>query len=181
MNTYYHGTTLENALAIINSNFKSFKEDNWNCSQDWFYFWSEDKLDEFDECARRQAWDNGSIAAARNNSNNVVIFELKIDKDVEPDYSCQNMEGAYCLPMDDMDISMIQKVYVYPFDRIFAPVTLVAFKENDLFEWKDDVIKMVVDRIHGEDYTEMWELMNEQFDEEKRYTFNEFIEEHSVA
>ncbi len=103
----FHGTTAD-ALADIRINgLRTDKGgENWNVSEDWVYFWSPQAILERGDVedmegaeaeARRMAEDSGSFGLGQAKDCRLVILEIELPdgtEDVEPDESCDNMEGA---------------------------------------------------------------------------------------
>lgn len=95
---FFHGTSYENYLNIVKNGFNVEKPLTWLCSEiNKTYLWGCD--DESEGLCR--AKDSGLITAALQNSQEhqviVLEFDLKDDEEILPDYSCENMEDAYCI------------------------------------------------------------------------------------
>lgn len=146
--TLFHATTKENYLSIMENGFNPELTGGmvWNCSSDQeMYFYDIRKTDSFDgsmfedadytkedieemledsenECIRN-AFDNGVIAAAVQESNHdeIYCFKIEISKDlVEDDTSCDGMaDVASSVPIEDLSIDLIKAVYVC--DTLYKP------------------------------------------------------------
>jgi hypothetical protein len=123
----FHGTTFENMLSILEHGFNPTNT-NWTVSEsDKTYFFTEDFFNkeysiESDEELLAQAipytMDQARITLAVQNPKDyrgvVMVFEsenMKNGSEIEPDYSCENMENcAVCL--ENPDMSGLVGVYI---------------------------------------------------------------------
>jgi hypothetical protein len=115
----YHGTTLERAREILKNGFVGGINENWTVSDGNVYFWSTDRLIEYEQCepenaeycAIEHAYENGQCALAYGGSQ-VVVFEVDAEVNKE-DYSCENMAGAVvsCYPIE---AATIKRMWISP-------------------------------------------------------------------
>jgi hypothetical protein len=103
----FHGTTLENARSILSGGEKTSY--TWTVSNDdMLYFWcpyvlnsQNDEDDSTDESrAIQYAFESGQItvASAKTPQDKIIVLRFEIpEEEVDEDYSCQNMEGAFCM------------------------------------------------------------------------------------
>lgn len=103
----FHGTTLENARSILSGGEKNSY--TWIVSNDdLLYLWDpyilnaqNDEDDSMNESrAIQQAFESGQItaASAKTPQDKIVVLRFEIPgEEVDEDFSCQNMEGAFCI------------------------------------------------------------------------------------
>lgn len=100
---HYHGTSIRAARDILRDGFDPDSRANWTPSQNGVYFWSPHSLIELGECeeddaeerAKYFAWGNSKCTLGRETECRGVVFGVDLDGlEVEPDLSCENMEGA---------------------------------------------------------------------------------------
>lgn len=126
MATFFHGTTVENAIDMVKYDFLSstIKDCTWTCSDDTgVYLWSLDKFIEIgemedDESTDRiicQAFESAQVTAATSGTlkTGLVVFEFEIDSHlVEDDWSCENMaDQASVIDNDDLSIDNIKTIH----------------------------------------------------------------------
>lgn len=133
----YHGTTLERAREILKNGFVGGINENWNVSDGNVYFWSSDKLIEFEECDEddsewytiQKAYENGQCALAYGGSH-VVVFE--VDADVtQDDTSCHNMEGAV-VSYEPVSADKIRRMWISPDLSLLRGYFISLMMNNDM-------------------------------------------------
>ncbi len=118
----FHGTSADAAKKILRDGFKTDAGGAvWTCSGSAIYFWSGielergNDLDENDRdfFARQRAFESATCALPGAADCRTVVFEVEIEnaESVEPDQSCENMEGAVC-SFDDVPASAIRRVWI---------------------------------------------------------------------
>ena len=116
----FHGTSADAAKKILREGFcASNGRQVWTCSGDANYFWSPEELTEGgyedggEYAARQRAFESAQGALAMAKDCRTVVFAVEVNNSeaVEPDQSCENMEGAVCV-FDDVPASAIRKVWV---------------------------------------------------------------------
>ncbi len=117
----FHGTTADAAKRILAEGFKcEAGGENWNVSGDNIYFWSPKHLVISDQCedesegeseAVRRASDSGTFGLGFAADCRLVVFEVEIDRELDNDDSCENMEGAV-YSAEDVPASAIRRVFI---------------------------------------------------------------------
>lgn len=145
----FHGTTIENAMSILNHGF-NYDQKNWNCSEDKTYFFTEEYFrydhgaeteEEVLQYGINEAMQQSLITLARENPTDyrgaVLVFETDLmnnGKEIEPDDSCPNMEGM-AVALRNPDMSGLVGVYVMQDDlKAFRFFTLASFVENEYLQ-----------------------------------------------
>lgn len=143
---FYHGTTRENALNILNGGEKN--KPVWNCSyDDYLYVWSAEAIkesegleeDEVNYYCLNRAFESAQIAAAASevpqNELIVLVFEFP-EADVYEDFSCDNMECARRVNSDldgnDFTSSLVE-VWSHPHNSRLDAFVISSLLENDFF------------------------------------------------
>jgi hypothetical protein len=141
--TYFHGTSEDNLRSILKNGLNPLTEAKlWHPSGQGVYLWSPDALVETGEAegdndkdfmARERAYDSAQAAMAKGKKGRCVVFEIELDSDsVEPDYSCQNMDGAVvCL--DHIPPSAIKQVWISPDLSLLKGYFMAQVLQNELF------------------------------------------------
>lgn len=120
--TYFHGTSADNLPAILANGFDIYTDKIWNPSENGVYFWSPEALTEAGECeedyqdetAKQMACHSGQFAMTKSKDFRTVVFQVELDADtVEPDTSCQNMDGAV-VTYKNVPASAIKAVFISP-------------------------------------------------------------------
>jgi hypothetical protein len=141
---YYHGTTEENAKRILSG--KNKVNSTWKVSDDkYLYLYSPESLCENGECNEedmhdftiRRCFEQAQITAAISKKPVkklvVLCFEFDPENDnVEPDYSCQNMQGAFCVSDLVYKDYLVEK-FVCGHDCRFDVFTLRGLMNHKLF------------------------------------------------
>jgi hypothetical protein len=100
---FYHGTNADNLQSIIKDGLLCHTDKIWTCSSNAIYLWDADRLVEFGECdedykndrAFQLATESAQISCSLAKDCRLVVVKVEIDdEDIEPDYSCENMEGS---------------------------------------------------------------------------------------
>ena len=145
MGKLYHGTTFENYKSILEIGFKPQNE-SWGCSDNQFmYFYNPENFLKHEECDDMENAKDMSIIRAGENaritgalqksiSEKVIILEIEIDDEfIENDGSCENMELASQVDIDNLDTGMITKLYSVDFLPNLSLLYLVGVSNNDYF------------------------------------------------
>lgn len=107
----YHGTTLENAIRMIGSNFSSIVDETvWNCSDDNMLYMVEKDYDGEENKGLHFAAETAQIAAAYlgSESSDIVVLKFEIPETmfdeamVSEDDSCDNM--YYCWQIEQKQL-----------------------------------------------------------------------------
>lgn len=107
----YHGTTMENAITMLGSNFSSIVDETvWNCSDDDMLYMAEKDYDGEENEGLRIAAEAAQIAAAYlgSESSDLVVLKLEIpefmfeEAYVTEDDSCDNMYGCWQIKQNDL-------------------------------------------------------------------------------
>ena len=110
----YHGTTMENAITMLGSNFSSIVDETvWNCSDDDMLYMAEKDYDGEENEGLRIAAETAQIAAAYlgSESSDLVVLKLEIpefmfdEAYVTEDDSCDNMYGCWQIKQNDLEKS----------------------------------------------------------------------------
>lgn len=110
----YHGTTMENAIAMVGSNFSSIVDETvWNCSDDDMLYMVEKDYDGEENEGLRFAAEAAQVAAAYlgSESSDLVVLKFEIpeamfdDATVSEDDSCDNMYGCWQIEQNDLEKS----------------------------------------------------------------------------
>jgi hypothetical protein len=145
----FHGTTLENAKKIQKEGF-SYDKQNWNCSNEETYFFSEEffrsecgseDFSDMWDTAIRHTLDQARITLAIENPkvyrSAVLVFDTSLmnNKDkIEKDYSCENMEDC-AVVLENPDLNgLVAVVYSTNDEKESRPVMLALMKSNCYFE-----------------------------------------------
>lgn len=180
MTRHYHGTTIENAINMVEVGFNEKPPGTWICSDDhYLYMWSSDKVeDEFEpeECKLQlinSAFNSAQITAALNNvlRKELVVLCFEFPDDVkeliEHDYSCENMaDVADAISLSRVKASHIVEMYVSkegyePMLRAFVLGGLInghLLNKGILTDTEEKLIKAVsksdimVDEMYDFDY-----------------------------
>lgn len=145
----FHGTTLENAKKIIKEGF-SYKKQNWNCSEEETYFFTEDFFwkESGAECFS-DMW-NTAIETTSNQARlglaienpktykwAILVFDTDLmnnGDDVHEDYSCPNMSDmAVAVRNPDMQ-GLVAVVYSKVDEKSTRLAMLASVKDNLYFE-----------------------------------------------
>ena len=99
----YHGTTMENAITMLGSNFSSIVDETvWNCSDDDMLYMVEKDYDGEENEGLRIAAEAAQIAS------DLVVLKLEIpefmfeEAYVTEDDSCNNMYGCWQIKQNDL-------------------------------------------------------------------------------
>lgn len=152
----YHGTTLENLIGLIESDFGRAEKTIWNCSnENCLYFYSAEKMVEYDGAeegedainrAINRAFESGQIGAALWQSKKTVVLEFDVEENlIEDDFSCPNMEEAHCVDKDDLR-GKLCGVYIADFNIWFTPWVLGGLVDSEYFnsfELDDALMKVI--------------------------------------
>lgn len=143
----FHATTMENANQILKEGFK-YKSQVWSCSDEQTYFFTESHIREQfgDELSRdevisegvRVAMDQARITLAVQNPKDyrgvVLVFDSSLMKngaELEPDYSCENMDDvAVCVRNPDM-AGLIAAYRMTESEASFRLFQLVSYVNSD--------------------------------------------------
>jgi hypothetical protein len=141
----FHGTTFENAKKILKQGFK-YKKQVWACSENKTYFMTSDYISEAFELddesdimhkGIQEALDQSRFALAVENPSDyrgaVLVFDsskMKNKDQIEPDYSCENMEHCVCLENPDMD-GLIGFYVMQEEESLTRPMILASFVDRD--------------------------------------------------
>lgn len=120
----FHGTSFDN-LKDIRKNGLCIEHGgaNWTVSDNYIYFWSPKALEEAcgmedgdgEREAFERAFDSARVSLGFSKSCRAVVLEIELDESlleqVEPDSSCDNMDGAVRVPTD-VPFSAIKKISV---------------------------------------------------------------------
>lgn len=110
----YHGTTMENAIRMVGSNFSSIVDETvWNCSDNDMLYMVEKDYDGEENEGLRIAAEAAQIAAAYlgSESSDLVVLKLEIpesmfdEADVTEDNSRGNMYGCWQIEQNDLEKS----------------------------------------------------------------------------
>lgn len=110
----YHGTTMENTIRMIGSNFSSIVDETvWNCSDDDMLYMVEKAFDGEENQGLRVAAEAAQIAAAYlgSESSDLVALKLEIpefmfdEAYVSEDDSCDNMYGCWQIEQNNLEKS----------------------------------------------------------------------------
>lgn len=138
---YFHGTTLDHAKNILAG--KGKETYNWACSDDdYLYVWGCNCLQKSEEFENKEkykrtierAFESAEIAGClgKKDTKLIVIGFLFDDQDLEPDFSCDNMKGAFCIPFLDAKPIKI-RLFEKHLSAFKIPVLLSTLIGMDLF------------------------------------------------
>lgn len=115
----YHGTTMENAITMLGSNFSSIVDETvWNCSDDDMLYMAEKDYDGEENEGLRIAAEAAQIAAAYlgSESSDLVVLKLEIpefmfeEAYVTEDDSCDNMYGCWQIKQNDLKKILLSRM-----------------------------------------------------------------------
>lgn len=154
----YHGTSIENLKSILQFGFIPDKS-NWTASEDdKTYFWSpkhiakrddedfSEDVERWNDEAKRMAYDNATVAMLQFKSSQCVVFAVQVPDDsesVEPDTSCNNMEGAIAVA-GHISPDSITQVWIGPDLSMIRGYYIALIMNNDLLaiEFTDFELKI---------------------------------------
>lgn len=166
---YFHGTTIDNAVRMYQSDFVSQKPSGtWKCSDDLssLFLWPFDKIAEenFDEdydndeditnSCIMEGFKSAVITAALNNvlRRELVVFEFEFDEGVvSDDYSTKSMsEISSSIYLSEVSCENIKRMYLCrdgyePMYRFFHLVSLIDNEELNHCLLSDDEIYLIHD------------------------------------
>jgi hypothetical protein len=142
----FHGTTIENALAIVQNGF-SYEKSNWNCSESKTYFFTSQHFkeefgletdEEVMDYALQEAFQQSLIGLALENPQDyrgaVLVFDTDLMNNqdlIEPDLSCPNM-GDRAVELANPDMQGLVAVYVMTESlSAYRLFTLASLRMND--------------------------------------------------
>lgn len=142
----YHGTIYGSL-----SDCKEGKVSPWTVSDNdgLTYFWelegfAERECFDFDDVDERRlieercifaAFEQAEIQAAvtgEDQTLTVLVYEVE-KENYEEDYSCDNMEGAVCMPADEAGALVPVEVYEVEFNKWTAPLIIKGLSSNTIF------------------------------------------------
>lgn len=144
---YFHGTSYEAGINIIQNGFNSGNK-IWNCSAfDKIYFAIEHYdsynyyvLDD-DSVENLPVWrfviEAGQIAAAHNNQSeeDLFVFEFDIPDniEIEEDNSCENMNDCYQIGADKLNVLINDgtiKMTIYQVQKAYVPCLRIFYLKD---------------------------------------------------
>lgn len=191
----YHGTTMENAITMLGSNFSSIVDETvWNCSDDDMLYMVEKDYDGEENEGLRIAAEAAQIAAAYlgSESSDLVVLKLEIpefmfeEAYVTRDDSCDNMYGCWQIKQNDLKkscslgcqaekkIGVSVIVLHNAYNRELRPFYL---PENELLKDLDDqMIATAVHAVHTSDImTDIYEDVIGVWDSEEELGKHDFL------
>lgn len=169
----YHGTTIENALAMLGSNFTSIVDETvWNCSDDDMLYLVEKDYDGEENDGLRFAAEAAQMAAAYlgSQSEDLVVLKFEIPEYmfeqayIAEDYSTEHMNDCWqieqsqleesisieCPENEEIDVSVI--VLHSAYNRELRPFYIPV---NELLnEITDPLLRTAVDVVHSKEAME---------------------------
>ncbi len=166
----YHGTTMENAITMLGSNFSSIVDETvWNCSDDGMLYMVDRDYDGEENNGLRFAAEAGQIAAAYlgSKSSDLVVLKFEIPEYmfeqtyIAEDDSTDNMYGCWqieqsqleksfsigCPENEEIGVSVI--VLHNAYNRELRPFYIPW--NSFLKDIDDPVLRDAVSAIHGTD------------------------------
>lgn len=175
---FFHGTSMESAMTILNEGFDDCVNTIWSCSDDTKLYLRELKQDseEDDWCEdpKYLCIESGKIAAAiqGSQSTSIALFRFEMDEEiadeyVEADDSCENMEDCFQIDKSDLEklisegkikCTLLESKDAYiPYMRVFY---LTGVINNDYMDIDDDLLYRSVEIVSKTNcyIDELWEF-----------------------
>lgn len=193
MKFLYHGTSFESYLSIMANGFNPAmaKRKTWSVSSEqYMYFFSEDKVEEYDDCEIKDTIDceydgryeteiidkvveqkciqyalqNGIVGAAIQESryNTLVVFKLKVNDEIcEDDDDEGGLEWvADRIDTRDLSLDMIEEVFFVP--KLYYP----RFKEAYYIRLMGNIyLNNKVSKISNEERKLLYAKSNKYWDD----------------
>lgn len=172
---FYHGTTIENAINILNGGEKN--NPVWNCSyDDYLYVWSAQAIKESDGleddevnyfCLNR-AFESAQITAASNPTPQkelvVLVFDFP-EADVYEDFSCDNMDCARRVTgLDGTDLEQsLLEIWIHPHNSRLDAFVISGLLDNKYF---------ISDSIEGDLLSAAKQIRENEIFLDELYTFD---------
>ena len=146
--THYHGMTESSFNNWLNGKGKSDNVNPWTVSDNdrMTYLWGVDSLAESEfieqddeerkqEFAASMAFDSALCQWCLDDSEYIYIFGLSIEdaEAVEPDTSCENMTGAFCIHESEFTKDKVVNLVKYKTNKWYKPFMLANLMHRELF------------------------------------------------
>lgn len=183
----YVGMTMEQYENLL---IKGGKElSSWNVSNydNLIYFWDVEKIMETEdiekeeaiEQAKRQAMWSGLTNVANFESDYLVILELNLPENkIEDDDSCENMDQASCIHINDFDNNFIWSAEKAEVSMMLYPFILAGITKNEYFvqQYDNILLNSLIEAVDGNDM--VYDLMeNDYYLEFERMDTNHTLKE----
>lgn len=171
---YYHGTSADNLPTILKHGLMSTENKIWNVSSDVVYLWCPEAVGKGNDIeeqeykeqeAFRRASESAQFACATAKDCRLVVLEIELDsKEIEPDYSSENMkgQGAVCISRD-IELHEIKKISISNDLSILKGyfINMASSNEFSALEFSRNELKIAEVFSHAEIYIEEVEDMIE--------------------
>lgn len=165
-NIYYHGTSMENAINIVNNGFIENRKPIWDCvDPDKIYLaCNRDEPEDYESF--ELSFGASQIAAAFYNSmsENTVIFEFVFRKKDENEYifqddSCDNIYGCYQISCQDLNRMITDKdvqIKIHILKKSYNPFLRIFYLKNLSMDWLNfsDQLYDALERINNDSFVE---------------------------
>lgn len=116
---FYHGTSADNLESILKNGLSCNESKIWNCSGDEVYLWDTEAVGkewevdgaQAEDRAFQAAYESAQIACIASKDCRAVVLKIELDdSDIQPDLSCENMEGrgAVCIYRDILPAEILE-------------------------------------------------------------------------
>ena len=152
MKKFYHGTSADNLKSILRHGLLINSQKLWSPSENGIYFYSGDEFvkigeteeEDKDSFAKQRAYENAQIALSVAKDCRCVVFEVELDeKEVEPDQSYLNMEGAVII-FRNVKPKEIKKVFISPDLSLLKGYFIAIAKQNKLFSHDFSEVELLI-------------------------------------
>jgi len=146
--THYHGMTESSFNNWLKGNGKSDNVNPWKVSDNdgLTYLWGVDALAEVEyidhegedrkqEFAASMAFESAQCQWCLDDSEHIYIFGLSIEDAVavEPDTSCENMTGAFCIHESEFTKDRVVSLVKYKTNKWYKPFMIANLMHLELF------------------------------------------------
>lgn len=176
----YHATSGKAWAAMLKDGCMDGQEGDyvWNVSEGANYFYhaeelskamsrEEDDMDLKNDSAAREAFSNGSLTAARDNDDRVVVIEIRLEDDEwAEDTSCDNVgssTGGAVVKFGKIPVERINRIFVIDGLAPFRFFSLASMMKHELFEmpYMSNSERAVISRLKDFDQFEVFDALGE--------------------